>query len=113
DASAGAWQTVAGRTSLGDAGTVALGAGFEVGSGDFGSGATVGTYTGDLQLDGRVSAYAASLQGRSGDSGTLSLRSAAVAIDGGDTRLEGDTLYLSPTLFSAYGFGDITVAGGN
>jgi hypothetical protein len=36
-----------------------------------------------------------------------------VAIDGGDTRLEGDTLYLSPTLFSAYGFGDITVAGGN
>ncbi|MFZ5504793.1 MAG: filamentous hemagglutinin family protein [Pseudomonadota bacterium] len=113
DASAGAWQTVAGRTSLGDAGSVALGAGFEVGSDDQGTGASIGAYIGNLQLDGRVSAYASSLQGRSGDSGALELRSASVTIDGGNTRLEGNTLYLSPTLFSAYGFGDIAITGGN
>lgn len=113
DASAGAWQRSTGRTTLGDAGAVSLLAGFEVGTGDFGTGAPVGAYAGNLQLDGRVSAYAASLQGHSGGAGTLTLASAAIAIDGGPTRLEGDTLHLSPTLFSAYGFGDITIAGGN
>jgi filamentous hemagglutinin len=113
DVSAGAWQTLDGTRQLGDAGAISLGAGFEVTGGDPGTGVAVGNFFGNLNLGAQLSAFAASLNGRASTGGTLLLRSAALAIDGVRNGLQGDTLYLSPTLFSNAGFSDFTLIGGN
>lgn len=113
DVSAGAWQTLDGTRELGDAGTISLGAGFEVTGGDPGTGVPVGSFFGNLNPGARLSAFAASLNGRASAGGTLVLRSAALAVDGVTAGLQGDTLYLSPTLFSDAGFSSFSLTGGN
>jgi filamentous hemagglutinin len=113
DASAGAWQTLEGARQLGDAGAISLGAGFEVTGGDPGTGVAVGSFFGNLNLGGQLSAFAASLNGRAPAGGSLALRSAALAVDGVNAGLLGDTLYLSPALFSDAGFSDFSLTGGN
>jgi filamentous hemagglutinin len=113
DVSAGAWQTLDGTRELGDAGAIALGAGFEVSSADPGTGVPVGSFFGNLNLGARLSAFAASHAGRASAGGSLDLRSAAIAIDGVRAGLLGNTLYLSPTLFSGSGFSEFSLTGGN
>ncbi|WP_306476329.1 filamentous haemagglutinin family protein [Methyloversatilis sp.] len=113
DVSAGAWQTLDGTRELGDAGAISLGAGFEVTGGDPGTGVPVGSFFGNLNLGGQLSAFATSLNGRASAGGSLTLRSAAIAVDGVNAGLLGDTLYLSPTLFSDAGFSDFSLTGGN
>ena len=113
DVSAGAWQTLEGTRPLGDAGTISLGAGFEVTGGDPGTGVPVGSFFGNLNPGGQLSAFAASVSGRASAGGSLSLRSAALAVDGVKSGLVGDTLYLSPTLFSESGFSGFSLTGGN
>lgn len=112
DVSAGGWSEMGGRVHVGDAGALSLLAGSRIANGSGVSG-SVGDYYGTLTLGGKLSGYGVQWQTAVGGSGSLFLRSARIAIDGGDTRNEGDTLFISPELFSAHGFEKFDVTGGN
>jgi filamentous hemagglutinin family protein len=113
DASAGAWRNARGAVALGDAGRIDLLAGAAIDSAS-GVAGELGAYYGTLALDGMVTAYGVARGGAAGGSGSLALRSARIAIDGGATGVDADgTLRLGLDLFSDYGFSAFTIDGGN
>jgi filamentous hemagglutinin family protein len=112
DVSAGARRALDGRISLGNAGSLSLLAGSRI-DGASGVAGSFGDFYGMLTLGGELSGYAVSRLGKVGGSGTLTLRSAEVVIDGSATHNAAGSLYLAPALFSGRGFDDITIEGGN
>ncbi|WP_018413453.1 two-partner secretion domain-containing protein [Methyloversatilis thermotolerans] len=112
DVSAGGWQRADGSVALGDAGSLSLLAGSRITSGS-GVAGGIGDYYGNLTLGGRLSGYAVVYGSKVGGSGSLTLRSAEVLIDGRDTALDQGVLHLSPDVFTGNGFDRIAIEGGN